>query len=433
MTLQLEGLANDFVGKGLCGGELILRGVGRAAQESAQHTSAGERGSLWRNQRLALRGGPRRRTLCGAQLRRAGHRRRRGRSRLRIHDRRAGRGARRLTGINFGAGMTGGLAWIYDEDGEFLGRGLLPQGISPAETWDELDHTARQSIRELVEIALLQDRQPARAVAAGQLESRIAKVRAHDSQTPLGLSPINGLESNRFAVSLPFLCSYIALSALASKSFRVSSRPPSVVTMPIAEAQRKPPATVRLLPIPTLPPAVAQPLLEMPGSLNWPATANSSPPIRPTTSVWRKVCCGASRRSRSVGRIPTSCPSFVIDLFQVDPDRQTAPRTAAGIFAPGAAPARPADGIPAGCKAPSIHRGDSGRGFRLPCADLPGKDQHQPRKKARRPSRPDRRSVMLRKQPVADQASSSQASRRNGSTKRMGVRTRADLGCRFHP
>ena len=24
------------------------------------------------------------------------------------------------TGINFGAGMTGGLAWIYDEDGEFL-------------------------------------------------------------------------------------------------------------------------------------------------------------------------------------------------------------------------------------------------------------------------------------------------------------------------
>ena len=31
MQLVLEGMANDFVGKGLCGGELILRGQGRAA------------------------------------------------------------------------------------------------------------------------------------------------------------------------------------------------------------------------------------------------------------------------------------------------------------------------------------------------------------------------------------------------------------------
>ena len=41
MTLELEGLANDFVGKGLCGGELVLRGQGRAARESEKHTLLG--------------------------------------------------------------------------------------------------------------------------------------------------------------------------------------------------------------------------------------------------------------------------------------------------------------------------------------------------------------------------------------------------------
>jgi glutamate synthase (NADPH/NADH) large chain len=56
------------------------------------------------------------------------------------------------TGINFGAGMTGGLAWIYDEAGAFLGKGRYHQGFLQPETWDELDRTARQSIRELVEL-----------------------------------------------------------------------------------------------------------------------------------------------------------------------------------------------------------------------------------------------------------------------------------------
>jgi hypothetical protein len=41
MTLSLEGLANDFVGKGLCGGELIIRGRGRIAQQSEAHTLLG--------------------------------------------------------------------------------------------------------------------------------------------------------------------------------------------------------------------------------------------------------------------------------------------------------------------------------------------------------------------------------------------------------
>jgi glutamate synthase (NADPH/NADH) large chain len=56
------------------------------------------------------------------------------------------------TGYNFGAGMTGGLAWIYDEDGSFLESNLYHKGFLSPESFGELDHTARQSIRELVEL-----------------------------------------------------------------------------------------------------------------------------------------------------------------------------------------------------------------------------------------------------------------------------------------
>ena len=55
------------------------------------------------------------------------------------------------TGINFGAGMTGGLAWVYDEDGEFLSTARFHKDFLRPETWEELDQCGRQSIRELVE------------------------------------------------------------------------------------------------------------------------------------------------------------------------------------------------------------------------------------------------------------------------------------------
>jgi glutamate synthase (NADPH/NADH) large chain len=47
------------------------------------------------------------------------------------------------TGINFGAGMTGGLAWIYDEDGEFLGKGRYHESFLQPESWDQLDGESR--------------------------------------------------------------------------------------------------------------------------------------------------------------------------------------------------------------------------------------------------------------------------------------------------
>jgi glutamate synthase (NADPH/NADH) large chain len=151
MTLQLEGLANDFVGKGLCGGELVLRGVGRAARESAQHTLLGNvalygatSGSLF----AAGRAGER------FAVRNSGA--------LAIVEGVGDHGCEYMTaglavvlgatGINFGAGMTGGLAWIYDETGGFLGNNRYHRAFLQPETWDELDHIARHSIRELVEL-----------------------------------------------------------------------------------------------------------------------------------------------------------------------------------------------------------------------------------------------------------------------------------------
>ena len=41
MQLILKGVANDFVGKGLSGGEIILRGQGRAALQSELHVILG--------------------------------------------------------------------------------------------------------------------------------------------------------------------------------------------------------------------------------------------------------------------------------------------------------------------------------------------------------------------------------------------------------
>ncbi|MFZ0743754.1 MAG: glutamate synthase large subunit [Terracidiphilus sp.] len=151
MTLQLEGLANDFVGKGLCGGELVLRGQGRAARESEKHTLLGN---------VALYG------ATGGWLFAAG----------RAGERFAVRNSGALaivegvgdhaceymtgglavvlgsTGINFGAGMTGGVAWVLDEDGSFLARELYHKSFLTAETWVDLDQATRESIRELVEL-----------------------------------------------------------------------------------------------------------------------------------------------------------------------------------------------------------------------------------------------------------------------------------------
>ena len=91
MTLELEGDANDYVGKGLSGG--IARGA-PAAGVAVPRRRPGHRrqhGALRRHQRPRVLQRPRRRALRGPQQRRHHRRRRRRRSRLRVHDRRHGR------------------------------------------------------------------------------------------------------------------------------------------------------------------------------------------------------------------------------------------------------------------------------------------------------------------------------------------------------
>jgi glutamate synthase (NADPH/NADH) large chain len=149
MTLELDGLANDFVGKGLCGGELILRPVGRAAQESARHTLLGN---------VALYGATSGRLFAAG---RAGERFAvRNSGAWAIVEGVGDHGCEYMTGglvvvlgatgMNFGAGMTGGLAWIYDENSNFVAESRHHAGFLAVETWDEVDCDAQASIRELV-------------------------------------------------------------------------------------------------------------------------------------------------------------------------------------------------------------------------------------------------------------------------------------------
>ena len=90
VTLTLEGEANDYVGKGLSGGKLVVyppRSLHLRA--GAEHPDR-KRGPLRRHQWGSLLQRGCRRTFRRAQFRRDGGRRRRGRSRLRIHDQRTG-------------------------------------------------------------------------------------------------------------------------------------------------------------------------------------------------------------------------------------------------------------------------------------------------------------------------------------------------------
>ncbi|HUB17206.1 MAG TPA: glutamate synthase large subunit [Acidobacteriaceae bacterium] len=151
MGLVLKGLANDFVGKSLSGGEIILRGQGRAALQSELHTILGN---------VALYG-----ATSGALFAagRAGERFAvRNSGALAVVEGVGDHGCEYMTGglvavlgatgTNFGAGMTGGEAWVFDEDGQFLARQRYHAGFLTPEPWSVLDAQARESIFGLVQL-----------------------------------------------------------------------------------------------------------------------------------------------------------------------------------------------------------------------------------------------------------------------------------------
>jgi len=151
MELILRGLANDFVGKSLSGGEIILRGQGRAALQSELHTILGN---------VALYG-----ATSGALFAagRAGERFAvRNSGALAVVEGVGDHGCEYMTGglvavlgatgNNFGAGMTGGEAWVFDEDGAFLSRQRYHADFLMPEPWEKIDGAGRERILGLVQL-----------------------------------------------------------------------------------------------------------------------------------------------------------------------------------------------------------------------------------------------------------------------------------------
>ena len=88
ITLTLEGDANDYVGKGLSGGKIIVfPPQGRHVRPRGQHPDR-QRRPLRRDRRPGLLPRPGRRAVLRPQQRRPGRRRGDRRPRLRVHDRR---------------------------------------------------------------------------------------------------------------------------------------------------------------------------------------------------------------------------------------------------------------------------------------------------------------------------------------------------------
>ncbi|HEX3942255.1 MAG TPA: glutamate synthase-related protein [Acidobacteriaceae bacterium] len=149
MQLVLEGMANDFVGKGLCGGEIVLRGQGRAALQSELHVILGN---------VALYG-----ATSGALFAagRAGERFAvRNSGALAVVEGVGDHACEYMTGglvavlgstgQNFGAGMTGGLAWVFDEDGQFVSRTRYHSSFLTPEPYAVLDPAECESLRDLI-------------------------------------------------------------------------------------------------------------------------------------------------------------------------------------------------------------------------------------------------------------------------------------------
>ena len=150
MLLQLTGQANDFVGKGLSGGEIVLRARGQAARNSGEHVILGN---------VALYG------ATGGRLFAAG----RGGERFAVRNSGAvtvvegvgDHGCEYMTGgiavilgpigMNFGAGMTGGLTWIYDADGSVLAKRRFHEDFLSAAMFDQTAPEAQASLRSLLE------------------------------------------------------------------------------------------------------------------------------------------------------------------------------------------------------------------------------------------------------------------------------------------
>jgi glutamate synthase (NADPH/NADH) large chain len=118
MSLRAEGDANDYVGKGLSGGKIAVFPPASAPFVAEDNIIVGNVALYGATSGEVYIRGMAGERFASAQQRRRRGRRGRGRPRLRVHDR--GRVVvLGPTGRNFGAGMSGGIAYVLDENGHF--------------------------------------------------------------------------------------------------------------------------------------------------------------------------------------------------------------------------------------------------------------------------------------------------------------------------
>ena len=150
VKLVLTGQANDFVGKGLSGGDIVIRARGLAAKDSGQHVILGN---------VALYGATSGRLFAAG---RAGERFAvRNSGATAVVEGVGDHGCEYMTGglvailgdagMNFGAGMTGGLAWVYDADGTFVSTNRYHPEFVEAEAFGTVDAEAQAALKALLE------------------------------------------------------------------------------------------------------------------------------------------------------------------------------------------------------------------------------------------------------------------------------------------
>jgi len=149
MSLRLEGQANDYVGKGLCGGELILLASGKLAGTSEAQVILGNvalygatAGFLFAagraGERFAIRNSGATAVVEGVGEH--GCEYMTGGVVLILGD----------TGRNFGAGMTGGTAYVWDPDGTFTAERKFHSDFVETKALADCDSEQQIFVRELL-------------------------------------------------------------------------------------------------------------------------------------------------------------------------------------------------------------------------------------------------------------------------------------------
>jgi glutamate synthase (NADPH/NADH) large chain len=160
LHLRLEGLANDFVGKGLSGGELVVaRPEGKLALSEAPQVILGNvalygatAGSLFAagaaGERFAIRNSGATAVVEG----------------IGDHGCEYMTGGVVLvlgpTGINFGAGMTGGVAFVWDPSGTFLAQQKYSREFVEPQVLDDCGRIEQEMVRSLLQSHAEKTRSP---------------------------------------------------------------------------------------------------------------------------------------------------------------------------------------------------------------------------------------------------------------------------------